>query len=123
MRFGVSHAALLAVAAAAFLMGIEWLYMALGILFLALVFAEYSSEQATVRVPPPPPAPPAGVQPVFVQQGTEAANFVTEMLSDLVSNVVKPELEKEARQKEQKALADTVSAAVKSELEKQAKKK
>ncbi len=86
VRLGFSHAAILVVAAIAFFLGIEWLYLALGVLFLALIVAEYAAQPAPKPVPPPPPAPPPGAQqPIIIQAQGGPADMVNTFLANLLT--------------------------------------
>ena len=101
MELDFTHGAILLAAAIGFLLGIEWLYTALGVLFVALVFVEYVSQPAPsrVRVPAPAPVPPQAMQqPVFVQ-ASSPTDFVGTYLANLLSEVYIGKDVKEYRKK------------------------
>jgi len=125
MKVDFTHGAILLAAAIGYLLGIEWLYAALGVLFVALVLVEYVSQPAPsrVRVPSPAPSPPQAMQqPVFVQ-ASSPTDFVSNYLSNLLSDVYlgpsdspyRGKFKSEAKEMQMKDLSDNVTKAVEGE--------
>lgn len=125
MKLDFTHGAILLAAAIGFLLGIEWLYTALGVLFIALVLVEYVSQPApkAMRVPPPAPAP-AGTQPPVFVQTSSPADFVGSYLSNIISEVYTGNNDKysgmyksDVAEAQMKELSANVAKSVKGETE------
>ena len=129
MKLDFTHGAILLAAAIGFLLGIEWLYAALGILFIALVFVEYVSQPApkAMRVPPPAPVSPGAQPPVFVL-ASSPTDFVSTYLANLISDVYlgsteelamkyKGKYKSEVAEMQMKELGENVAKSVKGETE------
>jgi len=85
MKLDFHHGAIVLAAAAAFLLGVEWLYLALGVLFVALVAAEYATTPSGRPVPPPMPPGQQMVPPIIIQAGSQT-DFLDTFLSNLITD-------------------------------------
>lgn len=75
---------------AALFLGIDWLFYSLGILLLCVLFLDLSPSPAPMKRGQS--APSARQAPVVIQSGQDATayNFVSELVSGLVSNAPPP---------------------------------